>query len=240
MNKLKIILTILAYCVVSCFVDHNIAAQSAIVNAPSTDVVPAGKVYLEMDFITNYAWARRDDRFANYLPRVVVGVGKNVEVGANVSYTRVPGGGAPIELQPNAKWKFYQNEAKGVAATAGCIWFVPVTHRAGTRTFGQCYSVASKQMTGRYGPKFTGGGYYLIAAGNAEKTKAGAILAYEQPLTNKLQFIMDWQSGDNRFGFVAPALNLVLPHQSSLSGGYAIANHGRGKNAFFLYYGTQF
>ncbi len=240
MNQLKTIVTILACCFFAGLFQRSVTAQSSIVNAPSADVVPEKKLYVEMDFITNYAWARGDERFATLLPRAVVGIGKNVEVGANFSYTRVPGGGAPIELQPNAKWKFYQNEAKGVAASVGCIWFVPITHRPGTKTFGQCYSVASKQVSGRYGPKLTGGGYYLVAAGNAEKTKAGAIVAYEQPLTNRLQFIVDWQSGDNRLGFISPALNVTLPHSSSLSGGYAIANHGRGKNAFFLYYGTQF
>src|ERR1051325_6163510 len=114
MNKLKIFLTILACGFVSCLIQHSVAAQSAIVNAPSTDVVPAKKLYVEMDFITNYAWARGDERFANYLPRAVVGLGKNVEVGANVSYTRVPGGGAPIEVQPNVKWQFYSNESIGV------------------------------------------------------------------------------------------------------------------------------
>ena len=119
-------------------------AQSTVMNAPSTDVVAAKKVYLEMDFITNYAWAQGDDRFANYLPRAVVGVGGNVEVGVNVSYTRVPGGGEPIEMQPNAKWQFYNDEEKGIAAAAGCMFFVPITHRAGTDTFAQCYSVASK------------------------------------------------------------------------------------------------
>src|SRR6185503_10332676 len=87
-------------------------AQSTVMNAPSTDIVSAKKVYLEMDFITNYAWAKGDERFTNYLPRAVVGVGDHIEVGANVSYTRVPGGGAPLELQPNAKWQFYNNEGK--------------------------------------------------------------------------------------------------------------------------------
>ena len=115
-------------------------------NAPSSDVVAAKKVYLEMDFITNYAWAQGDDRFANYLPRAVVGVGGNVEVGVNVSYTRVPGGGEPMEIQPNAKWQFYNNEGKGVAAAAGCMCFIPITNRAGTDTFAQCYSVASKAV----------------------------------------------------------------------------------------------
>jgi hypothetical protein len=220
--------------------ESSVSAQSAIVNVPSSGVVDTKKVYVEMDFITNYAWQRGDDRFANYLPRAVVGVGHGIEVGANVSYTSVPGGGAPMEIQPNAKWQFYQNEEKGIAASVGCIWFVPVTHRAATKTFGECYSVASKQISGKYGPRFTGGGYFFVGAGDSENTKTGAIVAYEQPLSDKLQFLLDWSSGDNRLGYVAPALNLTLPHNSSLTGGYAIANHGRGKNAFFLYYGTQF
>src|SRR5687767_1449454 len=87
-------------------------AQSTMMNAPSSDVVAAKKVYLEMDFITNYAWAQGDDRFANYLPRAVVGVGRNVEVGVNFSYTHTPVGGEPMEIQPNAKWQFYNNEGR--------------------------------------------------------------------------------------------------------------------------------
>lgn len=229
---------------ITCFfafaIQSNVLAQSAIVNAPSTDVVARKKLYVEMDFITNYAWQRDDSRFANYLPRAVVGIGHNVEVGANVSYTRVPGGGAPIELQPNLKWQFYSNEGTGVAAVVGCIWFVPVTHRSGTNTFGQCYSLASKKFNGTYGPRFTGGGYGLIGANNEQRTKAGAIVGYEQPLSSKVGLIIDWSSGQNRFGYVSPALNFVFPHNGNLSAGYAIANHGRGNNNLFLYYGQQF
>jgi hypothetical protein len=215
-------------------------AQSTMMNAPSSDVVAAKKVYVEMDFITNYAWAQGDDRFANYLPRAVVGVGGNVEVGVNFSYTHTPVGGEPIELQPNAKWQFYNNEGKGVAAAAGCMFFVPVTNRAGTDTFAQCYSVASKQFSGNYGPKFTGGGYRLIGAGPAEETKTGVIAGYEQPLTQRLSFIVDWQSGNNRLGYISPSLNLSTPRNGNLSGGYAIANQGRGRNWLFFFYGQQF
>ncbi|HKP39355.1 MAG TPA: hypothetical protein VJT71_21030 [Pyrinomonadaceae bacterium] len=222
------------------FTASTTSAQSTVMNAPSTDVVSARKVYLEMDFITNYAWARGDERFANYLPRAVVGVGKNIEVGANVSYTRVPGGGEPLELQPNAKWQFYSNEEKGLAASVGCMWFVPVTHRSGTDTFGQCYSVASKRFKGDYGPRFTGGAYTLIAASRDQGTRTGAIAAYEQPLANRLSFIVDWQTGDNRFGFISPALNVSTPRNGNLSAGYAIANRGRGRNWLFLFYGQQF
>lgn len=239
MNKRSPI--VLSLTVLFCGLSASFAkAQSTVMNAPSSDVVAARRVYLEMDFITNYAWAQGDERFANFLPRAVVGVGKNIEVGMNVSYTRVPGGGEPLELQPNAKWQFYSNEDKGLAAAAGCMWFVPVTNRAGTDTFGQCYSVVSKSFKGDYGPRFSGGVYTLIAARRDQGTRTGAIAAYEQPLANKLSFIVDWQSGDNRFGYISPALNVTMPRNGALSGGYAIANRGRGRNWLFLFYGQQF
>jgi hypothetical protein len=238
--KIKTTLILLAAAVLVCGLCASTNAQSTVMNAPSTDVVSAKKVYLEMDFITNYAWAQGDERFANYLPRAVVGVGNHIEVGANVSYTRVPGGGEPLELQPNAKWQFYNNEEKGLAAAAGCMWFIPVTHRSGTDTFGQCYSTASKRFKGDYGPRFTGGAYTLIAARKDLGTRTGAIAAYEQPLSDRLAFIVDWQSGNNRFGYISPAVNVTVPRNGNLSAGYAIANQGRGRNWFFLFYGQQF
>jgi len=163
-------------------------AQSTLMNVSSTDVVAAKKVYLEMDFITNYAWERGDNSFENYIPRAVIGVGKNIEVGANVSYGHVPGGGEPIELQPNAKRQFYNNERNGIAAAIGCIGYIPLTHRSGTRMIALCYGVASKQLKGYHGPRFTGGAYVLLNAHDAEKTKTGAIVAYEQPIVDKVEF----------------------------------------------------
>src|SRR5512132_1632875 len=178
--KINLSLILLAAALILTGVSVSINAQSTVMNAPSTDVVAAKKIYLEMDFITNYAWAQGDERFANYLPRAIVGVANHWEAGVNVSYTHVPGGGEPLELQPNAKWQFYNNEGKGLAASAGCMWFIPVTHRSGTDTFGQCYSTASKRFKGDYGPRFTGGAYTLIAARRDQGTRSGAIAAYEQ------------------------------------------------------------
>lgn len=237
--EMKRFLCIITAC--GCLISQHIAsAQSAIVNAPSTDVVPAKKLYVEMDFITNYAWQRDDAKFATYLPRAVVGVGHNIEVGTNVSYTRVRGGGAPVEVQPNVKWQFYSNESLGVAAAVGCMWFVPVTHSAGTDTFAQCYSLASKQVSGDYGPRLTGGGYTLLGASRDQGTRTGAIVAYQQPIARKMSFIVDWQSGHNRFGFLSPAISITTPRNGSLSAGYAVANKGHENNALFLYFGQQF
>src|SRR3977135_654763 len=192
-----------------------------------------------MEFLTNYAWQRQGS-FQNYIPRTVIGVGRNIEVGVNVSYTHVSGESLPIEVQPNIKWQFYRNEGNRTAAAVGCILYAPVTHRAGTTTFGQCYSVASKQLRGRFGPRFTGGAYALLHASEDENTKAGAIIGYEQPLAKRVSLIVDWFSGDNRLGYVSPGLSFVTSKKSALTTGYAIANHGSRKNSLFAYYGIQF
>ena len=239
MNKFNSIITLASLFVLSFLGSHSVMAQSTLMNVPSTDVVAAKKLYLEMDFITNYA-SQRENSFQNYIPRAVVGVGRNVEVGVNVSYTHVPGGCQPIEVQPNIKWQFYSNEASGTAAAVGCILYAPITHRAGTNTLAMCYTVGSKKLSGNYGPRFTGGAYTLLHAREADGTKTGAIAGYEQPLTKRVGFLVDWFSGENRFGYVSPGLSFITSKNSSLYTGYAIANHGRGNNALFAYYGYQF
>lgn len=235
------LLVSLASFFVFCLSAHQqVVAQSTLMNTPSTDVVEAKRVYLEMDFLTNYAW-QREGSFQNYIPRAVVGVGRNVEVGVNVSYTHISDGESqPIEVQPNIKWQVYSNEGNGTAIAVGCILYAPITHQTGTNTLGQCYSVASKQLPGRFGPRFTGGPYVLINASEDERTKVGATIGYEQPLTKKISFLVDWSSGDNRFGYLSPGLSFITSSNSALTTGYTIANQGRGKNALFAYYGIQF
>ena len=240
MNKSRTTLFLPAFLFAFCLSGYQVAqGQSTLLNIPTTDVVAAKKVYLEFDFLTNYAW-QREGSFQNYIPRTVIGVGRNVEVGANVSFTHVSGEQSPIEVQPNIKWQVYSNEGKGTAIAVGCILYAPITHRAGTNTLAQCYSVASKQLPGRFGPRFSGGGYALIHANEDEHTKAGALVGYEQPLSKRVSLLVDWSSGDNRFGYVSPGLSFVTSKSSSLTTGYTIANHGRGKNALFAYYGIQF
>lgn len=214
-------------------------AQTTIMNVPSTDVVAAKKVYGEMDFITNYAWQRQGS-FQTYEPRVVVGIPGKLEAGVNVAYTHIAHEELPIEIQPNVKWQFYSSEATKTAAAAGCILYVPIVHRAGSDTLGQCYVVGSKRFTGTVGPRFTGGAYALIGASADERTKFGGMVGYEQPIVRRVSFIVDWFSGDNRLGFVSPGISIVTTKTTALTAGYAIANHGRGKNALFVYYGKQF
>ena len=89
---------------------QSVLAQSTLVNVPSTDVVAEKKLYLEFDFVTDYAWKRQGST-RTYVLRAVVGVARNLEAGVNVGYTdgAVP---QPVEVQPNFKWRFYTNEGK--------------------------------------------------------------------------------------------------------------------------------
>jgi hypothetical protein len=238
MIKYKLLLA--AFLFALCLSHQRLAtAQTTLLNVPSTDVVADRKIYVEFDFLTNYA-RQRQPSSQTYIPRAVIGVAKNVEVGANVSFTHVTNEGTPMELQPNIKWQIYNNETNGIAVAVGCILYAPVTHRAGTDTLGQCYSVFSKQLPGRFGPRFTGGGYALIGASENERTKAGAVIGYEQPLMKRVSLIVDWSSGDNRFGYISSGLSILTSKNSALTTGYTTTNHGRGNNALFAYYGIQF
>jgi hypothetical protein len=217
-----------------------VRAQSTIAGVPSTDVVPKGHVYMEFDFITNYGWAR-ESAFRSYSPRGVVGVARNVEAGVNVGYTELRSGvRQPIEIQPNVKWQFFNNEAKGMAASVGCVIYVPVARRAGSDTFGMCYTTLSKRVRGKYGPRLTTGVYSLFHRDDGTGAKAGVIAGYEQPLGSRLSFVTDWFSGRNRFGYVTPGFSFATTRRSSLFSGYSIGNAGRRNHAFFAFYGMTF
>jgi hypothetical protein len=218
---------------------HIVTAQSTLFNIPSTDVVSKKKTYVEFDFVSHLE-AYKDGGFQTYVPRVVFGVGKHIEIGTNVAFTKALLPDQPVELQPNIKYQFYNNEKTGVSAAAGGILYTPIAHRAGVDTFGLLYSVVSKKWKGNYGPRLTGGGYGLVARANGNGTKGGAIAGYEQPLAKRVSFVMDWLSGKNRFGYVTPGFAFTVSKTSALYAGYSIGNSGRKNNALFIYYGITF
>ena len=80
-SKIAILLTIFALSIIPGF------AQSTLFNIPSTDIVPKKKVYLEFDFLA-HPESYSNGGFQAYIPRAVVGVGKKIEVGVNVAFTR--------------------------------------------------------------------------------------------------------------------------------------------------------
>src|ERR1700674_5593739 len=222
---------------------HTTKAQSTIFNIPSTDVVAKKKVYFEFDFLSLLA-KHQNGGFQSYVPRVVVGVAKNLEVGVNVAVTDI-GGPKLVEIQPNIKWQYYNNEKSGVTATFGGIAYLPVKQRVafGNNNFGFLYGNVSKKVTSMKGARFTGGGYGLVGRKTGFGTLGGAMVGYEQPLTRKVSFVMDWFSGKNRFGLLTPGVSIVVSKKSLFNAGYSINNWGNGggtANALFLYYGITF
>jgi hypothetical protein len=55
-----------------------------------------------------------------------------------------------------------------------------------------------------------------------------------------VNFVADWLSGKNRFGYVTPGFSFVVTKTSAFYAGYSIGNFGRKNNALFLYYGITF
>lgn len=215
------------------------AAQSTLFNIPSTDVQSKGKLYTEFDFISHLE-PHDAGGFQQYVGRVVYGAGSNFEFGANLSFTDALAPDQPVELQPNVKYRFYNDETNGVAASVGGILYAPVANRAGTDTFGLVYTVVSKKVKGSHGPRLTGGGYGLVGRANGNGSEGGAIFGYEQPLHSRVSFVADWLSGKNRFGYVTPGFSFTTSSRSSLYTGYSIGNQGRGNNALFVYYSYTF
>jgi hypothetical protein len=222
------------------------AAQSTIFNIPTTDTVAPKKGYFEFDYL---AQLPKPDagQFQIFMPRLVVGVAPNVEVGVNFANTKISdGGGTFSQIQPNIKAKFYNNDDAGVAAAAGVIFYTGLNHRDDQDSFSLFYAEVSKKVkTGNYGPRVHGGIYGSASYGDDEQV--GAILGYEQPLSGKVSFVADWFSGKNFWGYFTPGISVVLPRNGLLNIGYALgndsydsANSDYKNRAFFIYYGITF
>lgn len=216
-----------------------VSAQTVIINAPSTDVVPEKRVYVEFDFLGHLA-SYQNGGFQAYIPRVVYGLGKGVEIGLNATWTKAATPDQPVELQPTVKWKFYENEKHGVAMSGGATMFITVANRTGADTFGMFYSNVSKKVAGNYGPRFTGGGYGLVARANGQGTKGGVMFGFEQPLHKKVSWVNDWFSGKNRFGYAATGFSIVPNDKTALGITYVVGNQGRGNNGLLTWVGYTF
>jgi hypothetical protein len=222
------------------------AAQSTIFNVPTTDTVAPKHVYFEFDYLPQIPEPDGGDRFQTYTPRVVFGVVTNVEAGVNVSNTHV--GGETFSLfQPDAKYKFYADDNKGLAAAAGFIWYIPITHRDEAGTFGLVYGNFSKKVkSGDHGPRFTVGPYGVVAGEDDFSGPRGGVLAgYEQPVTSKVSIVADWFSGKNFFGFFTPGVSITLPRNGLLNIGYSFGNDSfespsNDNRALFVYYGVTY
>lgn len=237
MNRLiSQILLLVAFAVA---VNANAAAQTTIFNVPSTDVVAEKTAYLEADFLAHFDATSRGG-FQTYGYRMIYGLRKNLEVGANFFISRNGSKTSPKEFQPNFKWKVYNNEKYGIGVATGAQFFVPLDKAAGERTFGLVYSNVSKIIKPANGLRLTGGFYRIVGAKRSIGTKTGAIIGIEQPVFRRLTLVGDWYSGKNRFGYSFAGFGLAVTKRQIFYAGYNFGNTGRGNNYFGATYGLTF
>jgi hypothetical protein len=224
-------------------------AQSTIFNIPTTDTVAPKKGYFEFDYLLQAPTTEGAGRTQVFAPRIVGGIAPNLEAGINV-FNYYDGGDSSSTFsyfQPNIKYKFAADDARGLAAAAGLIWYTPINHREGADSYGLIYGNFSKKvMTSDYGPRITFGPYGTVGAIDSYYgTKAGAIVGYEQPIHSKASIVADWFSGVSGFGYFTPGISIVLPRNGLLNIGYSIGNDsysdpGNNNRFLFVYYGVTF
>jgi hypothetical protein len=231
----------------------RLMAQSTIFNIPTTDTVAKKKVYAEFDFLPQVPGTDSSRTYV-YNPRLVVGAPGNVEIGVNFpTYNTRSSGNSTTNayIQPNAKWKFFENEKLGIATAAGAIMNLPLNNRDGQDSWGLLYALFSKKIkTGNYGPRFHAGPFGVVSADQTKASfsgrRAGVILGYEQPVSKRISVVADWFSGKNSIGYFTPGISITLPKSGLLNAGYSIGNDSwensnASRNRYvFLYYGVTF
>ncbi len=197
----------------------SVAAQETIFNVPSGDILDRGKLYSELD--VTY---RPSDSLKTFTPRLVVGVGKKVEVGVNVT-----GIASPITSQttitPTIKWKAYDGGSNGWSFLVGDNLFIPVqnkTYDAGTWVYAE-FVKSWKTNT-----RATFGGYYASSNVFAPFQRAGGQFAIEQALNKKVMLAADWFTGNSGAGYVTPGLICKLTPKFTWYVSYQIGNSGAG------------
>jgi hypothetical protein len=214
-------------------------AQSTVFNAPSTDTQSEKKLLIETDFIAHFDKFEKGG-FQSFGYRTVYGVRKNLEIGVNFFYARTGERRGPKELQPNFKYKFYENEKYGIAASGGVQFFIPLNRSAGSKASSLFYSNLSKVIK-KTGETRVTGGLYAVAGGDSDfGTKRGVIAALEQPVFGKLSLTADWFSGKNRVGYASAGILLALTKRQYLQIGYSFGNSGRANNSLGAFYGFTY
>ena len=213
-------------------------AQSSVFNIPSTDTQPRKTLYLEADMFAHFD-SYQNGGFQSYGPAIIYGVRNDFEIGVNFYYSREESK-STAELQPNIKWKTYENQKKGVAVSVGAIAFIPLNRATGRRPTALLYANASKTFESANGMTLTAGIYQMIRPESDFGTKTGAILGVHQPITKKMSLLVDWSSGNNRFGYSTVGLGYEVSESQYFGIGYSFGNSGRGNNYFTAFYGFTF
>jgi hypothetical protein len=208
-------------------------AQQTVFNVPTTDVLAKGKAYFELDISAKPNDTDALGHFSSFVPRLVVGAGRRVEVGLNVLGNLQPGPDATT-LVPTIKWRFYQGKDNGWAIVAGVHLHVPLHNKAynlGT------YDYVQTSKTFKAGTRLGFGAYVYsknVVAANANR--AGGQFTFEQPITKKLNFNADWFTGKMANGYLTMGAAYKLTKKLTGVAAYSIGNSNVSHGNHFFYF----
>lgn len=216
MSRIRVSLLVTNLLLLGVLAASPAAAQETVFNVPSGDVLDRGKVYVELDI--THSWTAD---VSGYTPRVVVGVGHNIEVGLNLNGIATSGM-VQTTPTPTIKWKAYDGGKNGWTFLIGDDLFFPVQNR--TYTSGN-YSYAEFTKTWLSTKTRATIGAYLftddvVASGN----RAGGQFAIEQPVNARLTVAADWYTGFHALGYVTPGVILKLTPKLAFYGTYQLGN----------------
>jgi hypothetical protein len=201
--------------------------QETVFDVPSADILDKGKVYGELD-----GTVRIVDPLATFTPRVVVGIGHGIEIGANFDGPSAPALGE-LDISPTVKWRLWQRKTSGWSFFLGDDLFFPVsqqTYNAGNYIYG------SFAKEWKHGTRVAFGGYDFTRNVVAKANRAGGQFTVEQPVNSRLTLAAEWYTGNTAVGYVNPGVILKLTAKLTLYGAYQIGNAGVTKgNHQFLY-----
>jgi hypothetical protein len=207
-------------------------AQQTLFNVPSTDILDKGKVYGELDVSFKVNDQRDVNKFSSFVPRVVIGVGGNVEIGLNVTGNIQPGSDTTT-LVPAIKYRFYQNKKKDVSVVAGTNVFIPVRNRS--YHIGS-YSYVNVSKTFNEKTRLTAGGYFYSKNVVSTASRGGGQFGFEHTVNSKLVIAADYLTGRHANGYLTPGIFYKPTPKVTGYFGYSIGNdNARGGNNFFLF-----
>lgn len=212
--------------------------QLTIFNIPSTEVLEKKAAYLEGDFIA-HPTRFRDGGYQTYGWRGVFGVGHDTDVGINVYYTRDEDGPSG-EVQLTLQHTLRSSKKHNAEWAAGVIAAAPIRDPDGDKLYEYFYTNASKKFDKLNDLEITGGLYGIVGGGHDFGTKAGVMAGVEQRIYKNLSYEADWQSGNNRMGYISGGLYWEMTQHHGITTGYSVGNSGRGNNYLSVIYGYTF
>lgn len=218
---------------VALFLATGVHAQETVFDVPSADILDKGKVYFEQD-----GTVRPTDLVATFTPRVVVGIGHQIEIGVNFDGLTTPVTGE-LDLSPTIKWRIWAIGNTGWSLYLGDDLFFPVRQRA--YNAGN-YSYAFFAKDWKRGTRIGLGAYDFTKNVAAAANRAGGQFTVEQKISSRVTLAAEWYTGNNAVGYVNPGAIIKITSKLTGYAAYQIGNAGvtKGNHQFLWEIGYNF